>query len=166
MKILKKWRENIVNYLLKLFDLPLLKFSVVEDLATPVLEILWINEEKRNLLPLDMEPTSDGLANWMCRRAIPKNRAFVHALLAKCNLNLNRPMSIISICKGLSLNDSYWVVEEGFDGTYDKTTPMVLAVSIQTSSRTVRPFCLAKYGLKRYRLAYFFRNIAHPSSDS
>ena len=76
-----------MNYLLKLFDLPLLKFSVVEDLATPVLEILWINEEKRNLLPLDMEPTSDGLANWMCRRAIPKNRAFVHALLAKCNLN-------------------------------------------------------------------------------
>ena len=83
MKILKKWRESTVNYLLKLFDLPLLKFSVVEDLATPVLEILWINEEKRNLLPLDMEPTSDGLANWMCRRAIPKNRAFVHALLAK-----------------------------------------------------------------------------------
>ena len=31
-----------MNYLLKLFDLPLLKFSVVEDLATPVLEILWI----------------------------------------------------------------------------------------------------------------------------
>lgn len=109
-----------MNYLLKLFDLPLLKFSVVEDLATPVLEILWINEEKRNLLPLDMEPTSDGLAKWVCRRAIPKNRAFVHALLAKCNLNLNRPMSIISICKGLSLNDSYWVVEEGFDGTYDQ----------------------------------------------
>ena len=95
-----------MNYLLKLFDLPLLKFSVVEDLATPVLEILWINEENRNLLPLDMEPTSKGLAKWVCRRAIPKNRAFVHSLLAKCNLNLNRPMSIISICKGLSLNDS------------------------------------------------------------
>lgn len=108
-----------MNYLLKLFDLPLLKFSVVEDLATPVLEILWINEENRNLLPLDMEPTSEGLAKWVCRRAIPKNRAFVHSLLAKCNLNLNRPMSIISICKGLSLNDSYWVVEDGFDGVYD-----------------------------------------------
>lgn len=108
-----------MNYLLKLFDLPLLKFSVVEDLATPVLEILWINEENRNLLPLDMEPTSEGLAKWVCKRAIPKNRAFVHSLLAKCNLNLNRPMSIISICKGLSLNDSYWVVEEGFEGVYD-----------------------------------------------
>lgn len=109
-----------MNYVLKLFDLPLLKFSVLEDIATPVLEILWVNEEKQELLPFDLTPTAEGLAKWVCRRAIPKNRAFVHSLLAKCNLNLNRPMSIISICKGLSLNDSYWVVEEGFDGTFDK----------------------------------------------
>lgn len=107
-----------MNYLLKLFDLPLLKFSVLEDIATPVLEILWVNEEKRSLLPLDLTPTAEGVAKWVCHRAIPKNRAFVHSLLAKCNLNLNRPMSIISICKGLSLNDSYWVVEDGFDGTF------------------------------------------------
>lgn len=109
-----------MNYVLKLFDLPLLKFSVLEDIAMPVLEILWVNEEKRELLPLDLTPTAEGVAKWVCRRVIPKNRAFVHSLLAKCNLNLNRPMSIISICKGLSLNDSYWVVEEGFDGTFDK----------------------------------------------
>jgi hypothetical protein len=29
-------------------------------------------------------------------------------------------MSIIRVSKGLSLNDCYWVVEEGFDGTFDK----------------------------------------------
>lgn len=109
-----------MNYVLKLFDLPLLKFSVIKDIATPVLEILWINEEGRKLLPLDLRPTPEGLAKWICRRAIPKNRAFVHALLAKCNLNMNRPMSIISICKGLSLNDSYWVVDENFTGTFDQ----------------------------------------------
>lgn len=109
-----------MDYVLRLFDLPLLKFSVLEDLATPVLDVLWVNEEKRNLLPLDLEPTPEGLAKWVCRRAIPKNRAFVHSFLAKCNLNLNRPMSIIAICKGLSLNDSYWVVEDGFGGTFDE----------------------------------------------
>ena len=38
-----------MDYMLKLFDLPLLKFSVLEDLATPVLDILWVNEEKREL---------------------------------------------------------------------------------------------------------------------
>lgn len=27
-------------------------------------------------------------------------------------------MDIISVCKGLSLNDAYWVVEEGFDGSF------------------------------------------------
>lgn len=109
-----------MNHILKLFDLPLVKFSVVQDLSTPVLKILWINEQKRNLLPLDLEPTNEGLSKWVCRRTIPKNRAFVHAFLAKCNLNPNRPMAILSICKGLSLNDSYWVVQEGFDGTFDQ----------------------------------------------
>lgn len=29
-------------------------------------------------------------------------------------------MTIIKVSKGLSLNDCYWVVEEGFDGTHDK----------------------------------------------
>ena len=29
-------------------------------------------------------------------------------------------MAIINISKGLSLNDCYWVVEEGFKGTFDK----------------------------------------------
>ena len=29
-------------------------------------------------------------------------------------------MNIIKVSKGLSLNDCYWVVEEGFEGTFDK----------------------------------------------
>ncbi|MDD6915868.1 MAG: XRE family transcriptional regulator, partial [Eubacteriales bacterium] len=40
--------------------------------------------------------------------------------MSKCGLNINRPMTIIKVSKGLSLNDCYWVVEEGFDGTHDK----------------------------------------------
>lgn len=28
-------------------------------------------------------------------------------------------MSIISVSKGLSLNDSYWVVDESFEGQFD-----------------------------------------------
>jgi hypothetical protein len=34
-------------------------------------------------------------------------------------LSINRPMSIIAICKGLSLNDSYWVVEDGDRLSYE-----------------------------------------------
>ena len=109
-----------MNYVLKQFDLPLLKFAVEEDLASPVLKILWVNEAHKNLLPLDLKPESGSLSRWIRHRTIPKNRAYVHALLAKCGLNLNRPMSIIAVCKGLSLNDSYWIVEEGFEGSFDK----------------------------------------------
>ena len=109
-----------MNYVLKQFDLPLLKFAVEEDLASPVLKILWVNEAHKNLLPLDLKPEAGSLSRWIRHRTIPKNRAYVHALLAKCGLNLNRPMSIIAVCKGLSLNDSYWVVEEGFEGSFDK----------------------------------------------
>lgn len=109
-----------MNYVLKQFDLPLLKFAVEEDLASPVLKVLWVNEAHRNLLPLDLKPEAGSLSRWIRRRTIPKNRAYVHALLAKCGLNLNRPMSIIAVCKGLSLNDSYWIVEEGFEGSFDK----------------------------------------------
>ena len=109
-----------MNYVLKQFDLPLLKFAVEEDLASPVLKILLVNEAHKNLLPLDLKPEAGSLSRWIRHRTIPKNRAYVHALLAKCGLNLNRPMSIIAVCKGLSLNDSYWIVEEGFEGSFDK----------------------------------------------
>lgn len=107
-----------MNYLLKHFDTELLKFSANMDSSDPDYKIIWMNEPCRNLLPLSMEPTEDGLEKWLKRRTIPKNRAYVHNFLAKCGLSANRPMHVISISKGLSLNDCYWVVEEGFSGTF------------------------------------------------
>ena len=108
-----------MEYILKLFDVELMKFRIIENLADPVLQITWINEKKKKLLPLGMELSDKGLASWMKNRIIPKNRAYVNAFLAKCGLNANRPMDVISVCRGLSLNDSYWVVEEGFAGTFE-----------------------------------------------
>ena len=99
-------------YILKHFDDDLLKFVVTENLADPSIKITWINEDKKHLLPIDVEVSDKGIAKWLKHRAIPKNRAFVHSFLAKCGLNSNRPMDVISVCKGLSLNDSYWVVDE------------------------------------------------------
>ncbi|SKC04666.1 hypothetical protein SAMN06296386_11575 [Lachnospiraceae bacterium] len=89
-------------------------------LAEPVLAIDWINEDHRNLLPIGMEVSENGLSHWIKRRSIPKNRAYVNLFLSKCGLNANRPMDVISICRGLSLNDSYWVTEDGFYGLYEK----------------------------------------------
>lgn len=121
-------------YILKHFDTPLLKFSATEDSSIPEIEILWIDSEIAHLLPLDLDTTPEGLSLWLRHRTIPKNRAYVHSFLAKCGLNLNRPMSIISVCKGLSLNDCYWVVEDGFTGTfadynlYDNSFSQILAL--------------------------------------
>lgn len=107
-------------YTLKLFDLSLLTFEVVENLADPVLKIVWISEDKRHLLPLDMELNEPGLVRWIKHRTVPKNRAFVNAFLSKCGLSINRPMDVISVCKGLSLNDSYWIADELETKSFDQ----------------------------------------------
>ena len=109
-----------MEYVLKQYDTPLLKFSATTDTSDPEIEILWRDDSKKNLLPLDLGETPESLRRWLLRRTIPKNRAFVHSLLAKCGLNINRPMSIIDVCKGLSLNDCYWVVHEDDTATFAK----------------------------------------------
>ena len=109
-----------MNYILKQFDRPLMRFSATTDTSSPEFEIFWVDQEHQNLLPLDIELTPESLARWLKRRTIPKNRAYVHNLLSKCGLNLNRPMSIIDVCKGLSLNDSYWVVPEDDASAFDE----------------------------------------------
>ena len=109
-----------MKYILKHFDIPLLKFSATLDTSMPEIELIWINEDRKSMLPLDLECSPEGISRWIRHRIIPKNRANVHSLLSNCGLSINRPMSIISVCKGLSLNDCYWVVEEGYEGTFEK----------------------------------------------
>ena len=109
-----------MEYVLKLFDTELIRFKIIENLSDPVLHITWINEKNKDLLPLGMDVSDKGLASWLKGRTIPKNRAYVNTFLAKCGLNANRPMDVITVCKGLSLNDSYWVVEDGFNGTFEE----------------------------------------------
>ena len=107
-------------YLLKHFDHPLLRFSV-EGGAEPELHILWRNEEQKHLLPLDLEaPTEKGLESWIRHRSIPKNRAYVDTILSSMGLSINRPFDIMRVSKGLSLNDCYWITEEGFAGTFEQ----------------------------------------------
>lgn len=108
-----------MNYELKHFDTTLIRFSATEDSNTPEIQILWQNDEQRELFPLDLDVSGNGIAKWLKHRTIPKNRAYVHNFLSKCGLNLNRPINIIKVSKGLSLNDCYWVVEEGFNGKFD-----------------------------------------------
>ena len=108
-----------MNYELRHMNTALVRFSVLEESDTPEIEILWVNEADKYLLPLDLNLSGEGIARWIKHRTIPKNRAYVHNFLSKCGLHINRPMSIVKVSKGLSLNDCYWVVEEGFNGSFE-----------------------------------------------
>ena len=107
-------------YILKNKDMSVLKFEVVSNLRDPEVNIIWVNPDQKALLPLDLKENNESLARWLKNRTIPRNRAFVNAFLAKCGLSINRPMDIISVSKGLSLNDCFWVVPEDFDGIFEE----------------------------------------------
>ena len=107
-------------YILKNKDIDVLKFEVVSNLRDPEVNIVWVSQDQKALLPLDLKASNDSLSRWLKNRTIPRNRAFVNAFLAKCGLSINRPMDIISVSKGLSLNDCFWVVPEDFDGTFEE----------------------------------------------
>ena len=97
----------------------LLSFSLSEQgIEGLKAQIHSIDEEERALFPLDLELTDDGLVKWLQRRVIPKNRAYVAEILKTYGLSVNDTKGIIDVCKGLSLNDSYWVVPQGFTGTF------------------------------------------------
>lgn len=108
-------------YSLRIYDTELMKFSMEKrGLSGLVADILYKNEKYANLMPLDMEQTGEGIIRWLERRVIPKNRAFVDEILKTLGLSHNDTKGIIDVCRGLSLNDSYWVVPEDFEGKFSQ----------------------------------------------
>ena len=105
-------------FVLKHFDEEILKFAANENSSNPDYKILWVTENKF-LLPLGFNCTEHGLESWIKHRAVPRYRAYMDNLLAKCNLSTNRPLSVVYFSKGLSLNDVYWVAPEDFNGSFD-----------------------------------------------
>ena len=107
------------EYMLRLYDTDMLAFDLSEQGIEGLKgKILWINDAKEHLLPLEMERTDSGVLKWLQKRVIPKNRAYVAEILKTFGLSINDTKGIIDICKGLSLNDSYWVVPRDFTGTF------------------------------------------------
>lgn len=118
--LLKEKSVELSNvYHLKLYDDILVTFSLEEKgLEGLVVEVLYYDESKKHLLPINMELTAKGIIKWLSNRVIPKNRAFVDEILKTFGLSVNDTKGIIDICLGLSLNDSYWVTPVEFDGKF------------------------------------------------
>lgn len=102
--------------ILKHRDRELLKF---EWTANGV-RIVAFDERLRRFLPPDFRdnPTDAALWTWLKRRVIPRNRRYVMNFLARAGLRSWDVRGIIALCRGLSLNDVHWVVEDDFSGKW------------------------------------------------
>ncbi len=108
-----------MKYKIKQFDDVLLAFEIErQELGELKYHIVYVNSDKKYLLPIGLEVTDSGIEKWLSSRVIPKNREYVDQILSRSGLSHNDTMGIINICKGLSLNDSYWVTEENFNGKF------------------------------------------------
>lgn len=108
-----------MKYELRQYDNLLLTFYLDRmELGQLFYAIDYVNKDLIHLLPIGLEPTSESLSKWLSSRVIPKNREYVDQILSRSGLSHNDTIGIISLCKGLSLNDSYWVVEEDFSGKF------------------------------------------------
>ena len=109
-----------MKFSLKLYNQDLLTFDYDNlPLSGEECRILWVDEDNKNLLPIGLKLTERGIISWLKSRVVHKKRANAEILLTKLGLSFNDIIGIIRVSKGLSLNDSYWVVEDGFDGKFE-----------------------------------------------
>ena len=109
-----------MKFSLKLYNQVLLTFDYDNlPLSGEECRILWVDEDNKNLLPIGLKMTERGIISWLKSRVVHKKRANAEIILTKVGLSFNDILGIIRICKGLSLNDSYWVVEDEFDGKFE-----------------------------------------------
>ena len=109
------------NYEIRLYNQTLVTFSLYENgLEGLTASLKDVNDSLKHLFPVDLALTNEGVVKWLRNRVIPKNRAFVDQILKTLGLSINDTKGIIDVCKGLSLNDSYWVVPQGFTGTFEQ----------------------------------------------
>ena len=104
---------------LKHRDRELLRFEWLEPQGVHVLSV---NEAERRFLPLEMkgQATDEALWTWLTRRTVPRNRRNIEELMARLGLNSRNIRGIISLCRGLSLNDVYWVDDDDSRGTWSE----------------------------------------------
>lgn len=90
--------------------------------------------------------TSAAIEDFIKSRIIPKNRAFVQNILETAGLNINDRKAIIDASKGLSLIDSYWIVQDNtlkfkdynlFDNDFSKILSLVAFTGYSSKIRGV-----------------------------
>lgn len=110
------------EYCLKLKDKELLCFTFsIEKRADGEVynfSLNNINEENKDIFPLNLELSSAGIQKWIETRKAPKNRALIDKVFEKIARNKKNTMDYIDVSFALSLNDAYWVVPAEKKNTY------------------------------------------------
>ena len=98
-------------------DRELLRFEWVEPQGVRVVSV---NEAERRFLPLEMHGVANDetLWTWLTRRTVPRNRRNIEELMARIGLSSRNVKGIIELCRGLSLNDVYWVVPDDCEDSW------------------------------------------------
>ena len=106
-------------YTLKIYDTELMTFELTQKpLEGFCCQIISVNENRKHLLPLGMTVDGDGVLSWLKSRFLPSNRANSDQVLSGYGLTHNNIPGIIQLCKGLSLNDSFWITDSDFKGKF------------------------------------------------
>lgn len=104
------------TYDLKLYDEILLSFQASTDSYGAIeYRLIEMDDARRHLFPLALIESIDakGLSDWLEARIIPKNRKNIEAILIAAGLSMGDTLGVIEVSKALSVNDSFWVVEQG-----------------------------------------------------
>lgn len=99
------------KYTLKIYDTPLMDIHVeADEYGRFTATVDSVDDSKRSLFPLLLlEPTAENAKAWLNGRTVPKNRKFVDKILEAAGLSLSDKIGILDTCKGLSVNDAYWL---------------------------------------------------------
>lgn len=108
-----------MNYVLKLLDTPLLIFSTNPNDYNANCHIEDILTNNLKLLPIGLELSDENFTRWLKYRVLPRGHIFSEILLSHMGLSSNRPLEILMACKGLSLNDCYWIDNQSFSSSYN-----------------------------------------------
>ena len=112
-------KEEKMLFTLKIYDTELMTFELTQkQLEGFCCQIISVREENKYLLPIGMALDGEGVLSWLKSRVIPQNREFADKILSVYGLAHNNILGIIKLCKGLSLNDSYWLTEPDFKGKF------------------------------------------------
>ncbi|WP_278590230.1 hypothetical protein [Olsenella uli] len=106
------------NYELRIEDETLVRFSIADGAFGESVRIRDVNDAAEARMPLGLDLAGDGMIDWMAARALPQNRRFAQELCRVLGIAIGDTEGIYRVGLGLSLNDDYWVVPDGFAGRF------------------------------------------------